>query len=319
MAATDTANERMVELLLGLTTGDGKRPSILEGVALMRSSQNMYRNPVMYDPSIVIIAQGRKRGYVGDSVYTYDANNYLVLSVPLPFECDTEGTPEHPLLGLSIRVDTATLVDLMIKVGGKNQPGSDAPPQSIYATRLDQKMSDATVRLLECLTSPVEAQILGPQIVREITYRVLCGEQGSSLRAIATLDSRTNLINRALQKMHFEYHKEVDVTELAAEIGMSNSAFHHSFKEITATSPVQYLKSVRLHKARMLMVQEGVGAGVAASKVGYESPSQFSREFKRLFGLSPLEETNRLRAFAGLDVVEPERKLVSAGISSQAH
>jgi len=319
MAATDSANERMVELLLGLTTGEGMRPSILESVRLMRLSQNLYRNPVMYEPSIVIIAQGRKRGYVGDTVYTYDANNYLVLSVPLPFECDTEGTPEHPLLGISIRVDTATLVDLMIKVGGKNQTGADASPQSIYATRLDQKMSDATVRLLESLTSPTDAQILGPQIVREITYRVLCGEQGNSLRAIATLDSRTNLINRALQKMHFEYQKEIDVTGLAAEVGMSNSAFHHSFKEITATSPVQYLKSVRLHKARMLMVQEGVGAGVAASKVGYESPSQFSREFKRLFGLSPLEETNRLRSINGMEVPESQPKLVGAGISSQPH
>ena len=258
----------------------------------------MLRKPVMYEPSIVIIAQGRKRGYLGGETFVYDQNNYLVLSVPLPFECDTEGTPEKPLLGLSINVDVPMLAELMLKTEPKKLPQENpAASQSIYCTRLDTKLADATNRLLETLYDKNEASILGHSIKREIVYRVLCGEQGSSLRSIATLDSRSSLINRALLRIHTEYgSKGLDVSTLADDIGMSNSDFHHNFKEVTATSPVQYLKSVRLHKARQLMLQDGINAGAAANMVGYESQSQFSREFKRFFGASPSEEVARSRA-----------------------
>lgn len=294
----ETQNARMIQLIEGLVNENGKSPSSLQGVSLMRSDCAMLRKPVMYEPSIVIIAQGRKRGYLGGETFVYDQNNYLVLSVPLPFECDTEGTPEKPLLGLSINVDVPMLAELMLKTEPKKlQQENPAASQSIYCTKLDTKLADATNRLLETLYDKNEASILGHSIKREIVYRVLCGEQGSSLRSIATLDSRSSLINRALLRIHTEYgSKGLDVSTLADDIGMSNSAFHHNFKEVTATSPVQYLKSVRLHKARQLMLQDGINAGAAANMVGYESQSQFSREFKRFFGASPSEEVARSRA-----------------------
>ncbi|MCU1232856.1 MAG: rhaS [Candidatus Solibacter sp.] len=141
------------------------------------------------------------------------------------------------------------------------------------------------MRLLECLPDPADARILGPQLVREIMYRVLCGEQGGALRAAAALHSRFGQVNRALQRIH---------ADLAETAGMSASAFHRNFKAVTSNSPLQYLKTIRLHKARMLMVYEGLRAGVAAERVGYESPSQFSREFKRLFGESPVESAAAL-------------------------
>lgn len=294
------ANRRMTALLNSLASREGIHPTILGGVQLMRVSQPIPRMPVLYEPGIVIVGQGRKRGYLGDHVYTYDAHNYLVLSVPLPFECETEASPEQPMLAVSIRVDLAVLAELLMKMDGAHRSGTPTMSQGIYSTKLDARLSEATVRLLECLSNPSEARILGPQTVREITYRVLCGQQGGGLRAAAALHSRFGQVNRALQRIHAEYALELSVEELAGTAGMSPSAFHQNFKAVTSTSPLQYLKTIRLHKARMLMVFEGLRAGIAAERVGYESSSQFSREFKRLFGLSPVEEIEGIRRMLGV-------------------
>jgi AraC-like DNA-binding protein len=306
----DTANRRMTSLLGALAVKEGMHPSALEGVQLMRASRPIPRTQVLYEPGIVIVGQGRKRGYLGDRVFTYDAHNYLVLSVPLPFECETEASPESPMLAVSIRVDLAVLGELLMKMDGAHGSPTPAIPQGIYSTKLDLKLSETTVRLLECLADPAETRVLGPQIVREITYRVLCGEQGGALRAAAALHSRFGQVNRTVQRIHSEYARDLTVEELAETAGMSASAFHQNFKAVTSTSPLQYLKTIRLHKARMLMVYEGLRAGMAADRVGYESSSQFSREFKRLFGASPLEETERMRRMLG--VAEPVSMVTSA-------
>ena len=287
-------NEKMVELLAELTTGEGMRPTLIDGVHLMRTNRYTPLAPVLYEPSIVVVAQGRKTGYVGERVYRYDPNNYLVLTVPLPFECEIEATPDCPMLGVSIRADLSILTELMMSMEGRPlSPGT--PPQGIFATPLDRPLGEAVVRLLEHLTRPEAALILGPQTVREITYHVLCGEQGDTLRAALTMHGHFSQISRALRRIHAEYAQPLDVRTLADEAHVSLSVFHRRFKEATSTPPLQYLKAVRLHKARMLMVQEGVHAGEAAGQVGYESASQFSREFKRLFGRSPSEEAAHVR------------------------
>jgi AraC-like DNA-binding protein len=290
----------MTALLGALATREGIHPAVLEGVQLMRASKPLARTPVLYEPGIVIVGQGRKRGYLGNQVYTYDAHNYLVLSVPLPFECETEASPGKPMLAISIKVGLGTLAELLMKMDDGRHPEMPVMPQGIYSTPLDDRLCQAAVRLLELLGDAAEARILGPQVVREITYRVLCGQQGGALRAAAALHSRFGQVNRALQRMHAEYARELSVQELADAAGMSASAFHQNFKAVTSTSPVQYLKTIRLHKARMLMVHEGLRAGVAAERVGYQSPSQFSREFKRLFGLSPVGQTGAIRQMLGV-------------------
>lgn len=292
-----TKRERLVELLEGLTTGEGVTESPLDGVRLMKATQSRACAPVVYDPSIVIIGQGRKRGYLGGQVYTYDANNYLVLSVPLPFECETEATPDEPLLGLSVRVEPGMLGELLMEMDEEDGLTGD-PPRGIYATPLTPELTGAAVRLLEALRSPVESRILGPQIVREITYRVLQGEQGGALRAVASRNGRFTRIARVLRRIHAEYDASFDIESMASEVNMSVSNFHHNFKAVTSVSPLQYLKSIRLHKARLLMTQEGMNVSTAADRVGYESASQFSREYKRLFGSSPAEEAARLRVVA---------------------
>ncbi len=291
--------KRLVELLGALATQEGLTPSILEGVRFMRADASYPRSPVVYDQRIVIVGQGRKKGYLGGQVYTYDPYNYLVLATPLPFECETEATPEKPLLAVSIEVNPAAIGEMLVEMEDDVEPRGIAQ-RGIYSTPLTDELIDATIRLLECLQSPTDSRILGPHIVKEITYRVLCGEQGESLRALAIRHGAFGQIARVLRRIHVEYANSLDVETLASEASMSVSTFHHNFKAVTATSPLQYLKSIRLHKARLLMVQDGLNASTAAEQVGYESASQFSREFKRLFGASPADECAKMREMARL-------------------
>jgi AraC-like DNA-binding protein len=295
------SNRRMTERLSALTTGEGVRPSILDGVKLMRANRSIPRTPVLYEPSIVIVGQGRKRGYLGGQVYTYDPHNYLVLAVPMPFECETEVGPAGPMLAVSIRVDLGVLSELLMKMDRKPVTLQGNDTHGMYSTPLDLALSEAAVRLLESLSSAAEAQILGPPIVREITYRVLCGSRGDSLRALIASNGRLSQIQRALERMHAHFAEAIDLASLAEDAGMSVSAFHHHFKAVTATSPLQYLKTLRLHKARMLMAVEGLSAGLAADRAGYQSSSQFSREFKRFFGATPQQEATLVRTLLGLD------------------
>lgn len=290
-----------MELLSRLATQDGIGASMLEGVRFLRASCASSRIPVMYEPCIVIVAQGRKRGYLGDQHFTYDARNYLTLTVPLPFECETEVAEDGPFLGVGVGIDLAVLSDLLMTMETKGRPTLVASPEaSVTATPLNLALSDATVRLLEAMLSPDDAKILGPQLMREIIYRVLCGSQGGALHELLLMEGPRAKVHRILHRMHSGYAEPLHISALATEAGMSISALHHHFKALTETSPLQYLKTVRLHKARMMMVQDALGASAAAERVGYESPSQFSREFKRLFGATPVEETQRLRmAFGG--------------------
>jgi AraC-like DNA-binding protein len=197
---------------------------------------------------------------------------------------------------LAVRLDMAVVSDLACRMELRRIPYAEDVQSSVSATPIDIRMSDAAVRLLECLRSPIEADILGPGIMREIVYRVLCGPQGHALLALLNTNGQLAQVHVALQHIHRRYAEPLNVPGIAEE---SVSAFHHNFKTVTSTSPLQYLKAVRLHKARMLMRFEGVGAAIAAVRVGYESPSQFSREFKRYFGHNATEE--RMQAIVGAD------------------
>lgn len=287
----------MVHLLAELATGEGLRPSILDDVKLGRADRGYERAPVLYESSIYIVASGRKIGFIGDRRFVYDPNNYLVLSAPLPFECQTEADADSPMLGLSVRVVPSVVSELAVHMPTRPRPEVVETMSCVQATPLDGPMSDAAVRLLECLRSRMDARILGPSVVREIVYRALCGPQGHLLMAMAERHGQASQINTALQWIHTHYAEPFSVARMAGDVAMSVSAFHHQFKALTGSSPVQYLKSVRLHKARALIVNDGTGAAIAAASVGYASPSQFSREFKRFFGASPTEAARLVRAF----------------------
>ncbi|MBA2779017.1 AraC family transcriptional regulator [Billgrantia kenyensis] len=294
----------MIELLYRLAPHEGFTQSLLNEVRFMRSDRPLKLAPVMYEPSIVIVCQGRKRGYLGDEVYLYDALHYLVLSVPLPFAAETEASPEEPLLAMSIRLDMAVVAELVFMLD-QTDARLKSPPRGMLSTPLDAPMSGATLRLLEALASPLEAQVLAPNIVREIYYRILAGEQGGSVRAALAQQGQFGRIAKALQRIHAEYAEPLEVGGLASDVGMSTAAFHVRFKAVTQTSPLQYIKSTRLHQARMMMIRDGLPAAAAAARVGYESASQFSREFKRFFGRPPGEEVREMKA--SLALLPPER------------
>lgn len=288
----------MATIVARLAPEEGFTASALDYVHFMRSNHAFSRTPVMYEPCICIIVQGRKRAYLGEAMFTYDAQQYLVVSAPMPFEADTEAAPDHPLLGIHVGIQQTLAAELALAVEGEDFAAINpaAQPGFMYSTSVEGNLADAVMRLLMALSSPLEAKILAPAIVKEIYFRILMGEQGTAMRAALSQGSHFQKITRALRKIHEGFNQKLDVDTLAKESGMSVPAFHHHFKQVTATTPIQYIKAMRLHKARLLMIRSGMSAYTASTSVGYESSSQFSREFKRLFGRSPLEEVQQMRS-----------------------
>lgn len=287
--------DRTIALLSALTPTEGFTLTALDGVKLMRWNRAIPRSPVFYEPSIVFVCQGRKVGYLGGEVYQYNPQQFLILSVPLPFESETIASAEEPLLAISIRINLSMVSELLLSVA-HDAPMNINGKSGISSTPLDKQLSNAVVRLLECLQSKVEASVLGQSIIREIHYRILQSSQASAILAAHSTHNNMGKISKALRLIHAEYANELNVDTLAAVSAMSVPSFHAAFRDVTATSPIQYLKKTRLHKARLLMVQDGINATLAATKVGYESASQFSREFKRMFGKSPMEEVSAVRS-----------------------
>jgi AraC-like DNA-binding protein len=291
---TDT-QKRLASLLNEVAVREGVHRTLVEGVEVARVSKACPRAPMVYQPNIIVIGQGRKRAYLDGEVYTYDAFNYLTLSVPIPADCETIASPEEPLLLVAINVQPTILGEMLLEMDEPLQP-IGSTPRGISTTPMSEELGGSVIRLLESLESPLDSRMLGRQIVREIIYRVLCGEQGNSLRALASRDDHFARIARVLKFIHTDYANPLGAEELARKAGMSVSNFHHNFKLVTGSSPLQYLKRIRLDHARRLMAHESYNAGTAARAVGYESSSQFSREFKRLFGVSPVVEAEQTRA-----------------------
>ncbi|MDO7897286.1 AraC family transcriptional regulator [Pseudomonas citrulli] len=295
MTQADPRTARMVTLMERLAPVEGYNLSALDDVRFLRSNRPLSRTPVLYDPGIVILCQGRKRGYLGDDVYVYDAQHYLVVSVPVPFTMETDASEAEPMLAVYMRLDLQLASELMLQVDEALGP-SDAPPKGMYASPMDDGLCTSMLRFLEAMATPGEAHILGPSLVREIYYRILTGEQGGSMRAALSRQGHFGQITRAIRKIHSSYPQRLDVETLAREANMSVPSFHLHFRSVTDASPMQYLKSTRLHQARLLMLRNAMNASTAAFSVGYESASQFSREFKRLFGRTPQAEVEWMKA-----------------------
>ncbi|WP_409517405.1 AraC family transcriptional regulator N-terminal domain-containing protein [Achromobacter sp.] len=285
----------MAALLRGLAPDEGYNLTPLSSVRVLRANRALARTPVLYDPGIVIVCQGRKRGYFGDHLYLYDEQHYLAVSVPVPFSMETDATPERPLLALYLHLDFALAAELASQIDAAGVAAAAQAPQSMLSTPMDDAMRTSVLRFIEAMSRPLEAAVLGPGLLRELYFRVLTGPQGSSIREALSLRGQFGRIGRSLRLIHAEYARPLDVTRLADEAGMSVPSFHSHFKAVTQVSPMQYVKSTRLHQARLLMVRQDLTAETASQAVGYTSPSQFSREFKRLFGLTPAAEARRMR------------------------
>ena len=293
---SDMDSKRLVKLLEQLIKKDGIENSLLENVKFVRVGSPIERHPVIYEPFIFILVQGQKIVYLGDEVYKYDPENFLVVTTPLPLDCETIASPEKPLLGLWIKVDPVMIGELLIKMDTVEPPTSSAR-RGVFSSKLTKEIKDAVTRLLESMNNPVDGKVLGPQIVKEIVYRLLSGEHGEVLRLLAIRNGRFSQMARVLNRIHTDFEAKLNIEKLAEEANMSVSSFHNNFKTVTSKSPLQYIKEIRLQKARIFMVQDDLNATEAAVKVGYESASQFSREFKRFFGNTPVDEAARMRGF----------------------
>lgn len=285
----DLTTVHMVQLMSELAPLEGYNLSVLDDVRFLRSNRPLTRTPVLYEPGIVILCQGQKRGYLGDEIYVYDAQHYLVVSVPVPFTMETDASEDQPMLAVYLRLDFALAGELIQQVDEVR--GFDATvPRGMYASPMDDALRESTLRFLHIMNDRNDAQILGPAMLRELYYRILSGAQGGTLRAAIAQQGQFGKVTRAIHKIHSCYHEHLDVEALAEEAQMSVPNFHLHFRKVTDTSPMQYLKSTRLHQARLLMLRNDFTAARSAFLVGYESASQFSRDFKRFFGRTPLAE-----------------------------
>ena len=245
-----------------------------------------------------MIAQGSKEILLGDSRYRYDPAHYLIATAALPIASRiTEASPERPYLGLVLKLDPALVGSVMVEAGHP-APRSQSAVTAIDVSPLDAGLLDAVVRLVRLLDAPADARFLAPLVTREIVYRLLMGEQGGRLRHIAALGGHTHRIAEAIERLRKDFDQPLRIEDLARELGMSVSGFHHHFKAVTAMSPLQFQKQLRLQEARRLMLGEDLDAASAGYRVGYDDASHFNREYKRLFGAPPMRDVERLREAA---------------------
>ena len=254
----------MVALLKRLAPGEGYTSTALPDVRLLRSDRPLASTPVLYEPGIVIVCQGRKRGYWAEQVYLYDAQHYLAVSVPVPFTMETDASADEPLLAIYFSLDLTVLAALALQVDELTGSPRSAPV-GMFSTPMDDALAATVLRFLEAISSPVEAVLLGPAIVREIYFRVLTGEQGASMRAALASQGQFGKIAKAVRRIHASFAERLSVDRLAREAGMSIPTFHAHFRTVTQSSPLQYLKSVRLHQARLLMLRNELTASAASS------------------------------------------------------
>lgn len=278
----------------------------MDGTVEAQKGLHLFRSSTPTEPlhgfsrsALCVIAQGSKEVLLGDSRYRYDPAHYLLGTVELPITGQVlEASAERPYLSLLLELDPALVSSVMVEAGhlsSRNQ----GDVRAIDVSPLDADLLDAVVRLVRLLDSPAEARVLRPLITREIVYRLLMGEQGNRLRHIALLGGHTDRIAEAVERLRRNFNQPLRIESLARELGMSVSGFHHHFKAVTAMSPLQFQKQIRLQEARRLMFGENLDAASAGHRVGYDDASQFSREYKRMFGHPPLRDVERLRQAAG--------------------
>ena len=278
------------------TPADGIHPTALPRVSLIRASQASEPIHVLHEPAICIIAQGRKQVMSGGNVFVYDRAQYLVVSVDVPVVGQIiEASTDQPYLCFLLSLDPGMLGALMMEAN-LLAPRPGESQASVFLSDVTTELLDAAVRLVRLLDSPRDIPILAPVAEREILYRLLIGPQGARLRQIAVADSRLQQVGRAISWLKHNFREPFRIEDLAREARMSSSALHQHFKTVTSMSPLQFQKQLRLQEARRLILAQAMDAALAGHSVGYDSPSQFSREYRRLFGAPPIRDVQRLRA-----------------------
>ncbi|ARQ03004.1 AraC family transcriptional regulator [Pseudorhodoplanes sinuspersici] len=279
---------------------DGIQPTAIPRLVLIRCSQPTEPLHALHEPALCIVAQGRKQVMLGDTIYDYDPAHYLVVSVDVPIIGQViEASPSRPYLCLRLDLDPVVLSALILDAGADDAT-DQLPQSSLQLDVVTLELLDAAIRLVRLLATPRDIGMLAPLAEREILYRLLHTPQGARLRQIARADGKLQQINRAIDWIKKNFRESFSIEQIAAEARMSASALHDHFKTVTAMTPLQYQKQLRLQEARRLMVGLSLDAAAAGHEVGYDSPSQFSREYRRLFGAPPARDVARLRETPGM-------------------
>ncbi|MBD2100408.1 AraC family transcriptional regulator [Leptolyngbya sp. FACHB-261] len=295
---TVAQRQELATLVMRHTEANGNliQPTAIEQLDFTRSdTASTALGHSVYNPILALIVQGQKEVLLGEETYQYGAAQYLIVSVELPLSgFVVEATPDKPYLGLKLSLDPIQLCDMVAQMNlrlGKKENSV----RGVSVSNADAALIESALRLTKLLDTPQDIPMLAPMMIRELYYRLLTGEQGEAVRQIATLGSSMQRIASAIKLIKSDFTKPMRIEELAGRVGMSTSSFHQHFKQVTSMSPLQYQKQLRLLESRRLMLAENFDATSAAYQVGYESPSQFSREYSRMFGAPPIRDIERLR------------------------
>lgn len=288
--------DKLAQILSRQTAGDGITATPLARLHLVRCTNPTEPIHVLHRPAVCWVAQGRKETMLGEDIYAYEPGQFLIVSAEVPITGQVmQASPERPYLCLRLDLDPA-LIAAIIEDTGPAQAAVDALGRGIAVSDASPELMDAVTRLASLLEAPpLDQRMLAPLAEREILYRLLGSSQGARLRQIAVVDSKLARINRAIAWIKTHYQRPLRVEDMAALANMSPSSFHEHFRTVTAMSPLQYLKQIRLQEARRLMLAQALDAATAGFNVGYESPSQFSREYARHFGLPPRRDIEKMR------------------------
>ena len=290
-------NDRLKEKVLRHMPEAGLRKTAIPGMFMSRRLAHDILESSLYRPSIGIMLQGKKKSIIGMEEYVYGEGQCLVVGVDVPSSFYVvEGTEEAPFLCVSLEVDKFMLTRLAAEVPLPAADGAESCLRGVSVADVNLSVLDAFSRLVDLLDSPEQIPVLAPMIIREIYYRMLIGEQGEFLRRFHTLGSLSMQIAQAVTWLRDNYRSPLQVEELARRVNMATSTFHRHFKEVTSLSPLQFHKRLRLIEAQRLMLTERVDAASAGLAVGYESPTQFNREYKRLFGEPPHRNITRMKS-----------------------
>jgi AraC-like DNA-binding protein len=301
----DALRAAMVRTLGRWTEGIEDRSTPIADLLLFRREAPTPPGICRVEPSVVLLVQGKKRMLAGDDAYAYDSDHFLIASLDVPASSQVlEGSPKRPCLGLTLKLDLRLIAELVPQV--RLAPREDrSAARGMALGAVTPTLLETFKRLTDLLDEPDAIEVLAPLVRREIHYRLLTSDQAGRLRQIASVGSQSHLIARAIDWLKANYAAPLHIEDLAERVLMSPSSFHHHFRQLTAMSPLQYQKWLRLNEARRLMLNEGLDAAGAAFKVGYESPSQFSREYARLFGAPPRRHVVTLRSKAASSQLSP--------------
>ena len=287
--------EELIERMSAFVALDGTVEAF-PGFRLSRACSPTEPVQSVYPPSFCFVAQGSKRALLGEEVFRYDPEHYMIYTVDLPLIFQVaEASAERPYLGFQLDLEPALVASVIMESGIRIKKG-DASTKAMNVSSVDANLLDVVVRLVRLVETPAERKVLAPLIIREIIYRLLIGGQGARLSHILASGGDTRRISKAIGHLRQHFDEQLKMEEIARELGMSVSGFHHHFKSVTSMSPLQFQKHLRLQEARRLMLGEDLDAASAAFRVGYQDPSHFSREYKRHFGAPPHGDIASMRS-----------------------